>query len=461
MLPCEEWILNPWARWKLRLKNKAFLHLGCLVEAEITPKAEANEPCPYWSIVMAHSKCGAFTVGKGWRRTIGRKIGDGGKLMPCRFWLGTDKPKATATALQIESLWVGLDAPYWNVEAFKAAEAIRIGAMVKDAPQSLPSPPLPLPTQRATAVLTVMGLIDRFRKAYLTDARRSEPSKNSMVGRLKTLERSPIVGLPLERVGAEQLAAVVGYWLARPPCGKAKRAISEFSARMIVKTARAVFDWADAMGLWQAPRRFDRLFRLPKVKTAPMAIKTFSVDELARLFKRAKGQMPLLILLALNCGFCSAELATLRKDECDLKSATVKRARQKTAVVQQWKLWPETVKALKANMACNGDLALLHDGLPIVRFNANHRRLDPIPKLWAEVMEQANGDGGLPIEGSFKTLRKTGATMMRAIGGIEVSELYLAHSEKSMARFYSTPSVDALTDALTNMRKHLAPLFAK
>lgn len=61
--------------------------------------------------------------------------------------------------------------------------------------------------------------------------------------------------------------------------------------------------------------------------------------------------------------------------------------------------------------------------------------------------------------GSFKTLRKTAATMMRAIGGVEVSELFLAHSEKSMAKFYSRPDSKATVAALATMRRKLAPMF--
>jgi integrase len=405
---------------------------------------------------MAHSKCGAFTVGKGWRRTIGRKIGDGGRLIPCRFWLGMDKPRATATALSIESLWVGLDAPYWSVEAFKAAEGVRMGATVKDAPRLLPLPP------KATAVLTVKGMIERYRSAYAADANHSEPSKHSVACRTKALERSPIANMPLAEVGAEQLAELIAFWLARPIAPSTDAPISECSARIIVKTARAVFDHADAVGFWQAPRRFDRLFRLPKVKTAPTTIKTFSVAELARLYKQAEGQMKLLILLALNCGFCSAELSTLRRDEIDLDAKTIRRARQKTAVVAEWKLWDETVKALKENMQAKGELALATDGgKPLMFYSPKGHRVDVIPNRWNRLLRRANADGGATIHGSFKLLRKTGATMVRAIGGVEVSETYLAHSEKTVARFYSTPSPQHLQDALTTFRKQLAPMLRK
>ncbi len=262
---------------------------------------------------MAFSKCGSFTVGKGWRRTIGVKVGDGGRLIPCRFWLGMDKPRATATALQIESLWVGLDSPYWSPEAFRAADAIRVGATVENRPECVTLALAVKPSPTVRTVLTFGGMIDRYRQAKFADPTIADPSKHAIRCRTATLERSPIVDEPLHRIGADQLASLVAYWLNRPLTPKGKQ-ISEHSARMVVKTARAVCDYADSMGQWTAPRRFDRLFRLPRTASAP-TIQTFSVAELVRLYRHANVNMRLPILLALNCGFCSAELASLRIEE--------------------------------------------------------------------------------------------------------------------------------------------------
>lgn len=398
---------------------------------------------------MALSKCGSFTAGKGWRRSIGFKLLDG-RLIPARWWLGSDQTKATASALAIESLWVGLDAPYWTVEAMAEAEAIRVGGLTKES-----SPATATPKVKQAIVLTFGGLIDRFRTAYTADARRSMPSKHSMISRLKTLERSPLANTPLAEIGAEQLASLVSYWLARPN-NSYDKPISEFSARMVVKTARAVMDWADAIGVWIAPRRFDRLFRLPKISSAPK-IKTYSVEELRRLYRHADDRMKCFLLLGIQCGFCSMELASLKRSEIYLAEKIIKRPRQKTGIEQSWHLWDETIALLKKNLASEGELAFVRDnGEPLVTFNADHRRLDFFPNAWAALLRRANKDKkAAAIVGSFKTLPKTGATMIRAIAGIEVSEMYLAHSEKSMARFYSTPAGSALTAALIELRKQL------
>jgi hypothetical protein len=275
------------------------------------------------STVMAnYSKCGAFTQGKGWRRTIGQKVGNGGRLMPCRFWLGMDKPKATATALSIESLWVRLNNPYWSADALAEAEAVRVGATAKNATESA-ADVLGKATARARhqTVLTFGGLIDRYRQAKLNEASISDASKHSIRCRTKSLEQSPMASTPMASIGAEQLASLVSHWLACPLNGKGEQ-ISSCSARLIVKTARAVFDYADSVGLWLAPRRFERIFRLPRASASP-TIEIYSMDDLKALWGQANQAMRLLMLLGLNCGFCSMELATLKRSEIDLNAKVI------------------------------------------------------------------------------------------------------------------------------------------
>jgi hypothetical protein len=81
-------------------------------------------------------KAGAFTNGKGWRKSIGKKLAPDGRLLPARFWLGMDEQKASIAALQIESLWLQQARSYWPPEALASAEAIRVGQTRTDAPQA-------------------------------------------------------------------------------------------------------------------------------------------------------------------------------------------------------------------------------------------------------------------------------------------------------------------------------------
>jgi integrase len=396
------------------------------------------------------SKAGAFTVGKGWRKTIGCRLSADGRLTPCRFWLGMDEGKATVAALQIESLWLWQNATYWSVEALKVADGMRVGLTRENAPESITTPKPQAPT-----VLTVKAGIERYRQSVFDSPTLTDATKHSVRCRTKSLERSPIASMPLAEVGAEQLASTVAYWLARPKAPKTNAPITSTSATLIVKTARAVFDHLDGIGAWQAPRRFDRIFRLPRTNSAPK-VSTIDLDELHRLYHHANSRMKLLILLGLNCGFCSMEIATLKRSEINLDAKVIRRTRQKTAIEQQWNLWSETAELLAQHLAPINDegLALATaGGKPLVYYGENGGRIDTITNCWLRLAKGSN------VSKPFKLLRKTGATLIRSIGGIEVSEQYLAHSEKSMARFYSKADPQRLSDALINLRERLAPMF--
>jgi len=311
---------------------------------------------------------------------------------------------------------------------------------------------------QAPTVLTVKQGIERYRQSVFDSPTLTDATKHSVRCRTKSLERSPIASMPLASVGAEQLATTVAYWLARPKAPKTNAPISRMSAAMIVKTARATFDYLDGIGAWQAPRRFDRIFRLPRTNGAPK-VSTFDLDELRRLYTNANSRMKLLILLGLNCGFCSMEIATLKRSEIDLDAKIIRRPRQKTDVEQQWNLWAETVKLIREHLAPpnEGDLAFLTaKGKPLAWYHPNDKggsRVDAIHLAWRKLATNSK------VSKPFKLLRKTGATLIRSIGGIEVSEQYLAHSEKSMARFYSRPEPKRLTDALAKLRQQLSPMF--
>lgn len=412
---------------------------------------------PKRTVIMARvatrSKAGAFTNGKGWRKSIGKKLSADGRLLPARFWLGMDEQRASIAALQIECLWLQQGRSYWPPEALASAEAIRIGSTRTDAPQATAAA-LPI---KGRAPLTVKLGIERYRAAMIGNPRLTRASKHSIQCRTRSLEQSPLASMPLDDVGAEQLTALVHHWLERPPAKRTDEPISAYSARMIVKQARACFDWLDAMNLWEAPRRFDRLFRLPRDGSNAPDVKTISIDDLAKLYGAADGRKRLLILLGMNLGFCSMECAMLKRSEIDFTKGVIRRARQKTNIITEWKLWEETSDLLRQHLApANADdLALLTDGgKPLVWYSDGGHRVDVIPNLWARLVAKAE-----VAHSSFKLLRKTGATMIRSIGGIEVSEQYLSHSERSMARFYSRPDEQRLTDALAELRRRLQPLF--
>ena len=60
---------------------------------------------------------------------------------------------------------------------------------------------------------------------------------------------------------------------------------------------------------------------------------------------------------------------------------------------------------------------------------------------------------------SFKYLRKTGADMIRKIGGRDVSEVYLAHSEPALSQAYTNRDFDKLSASLHALQQQLARAF--
>jgi integrase len=122
-------------------------------------------------------------------------------------------------------------------------------------------------------------------------------------------------------------------------------------------------------------------------------------------------------------------------------------------------LWGVTADLLERRLGWTPknaeDYALLtRNGQPYVSYG-NGNRTDVIGQAWTKLVKKA----GVTKLG-FRYLRKTGADMIRKIGGLEVSEAYLAHSEKTLARFYSNRDFDKLADALGIMETKLAAVFA-
>jgi integrase len=102
-------------------------------------------------------------------------------------------------------------------------------------------------------------------------------------------------------------------------------------------------------------------------------VKTYSLDELKSLYRNANERMKMFILLGLNCGFCSMEMATLKHSEIDLKAKVIQRKRQKNGNPMSWKLWTETATALARNTSeSEGELALTTTGgKPLVWYSGN------------------------------------------------------------------------------------------
>ena len=129
-----------------------------------------------------------------------------------------------------------------------------------------------------------------------------------------------------------------------------------------VQRVRSVFKYALADGLIEQPVQFGAAFVRPPKRTirlvrASRAPKMFTAEQCRLLIDNASQKMKAFILLGLNGGFVSRDCGTLPRKAIDLEAGFIGYARPKTGVARRIPLWAETVEALRAAMATEGELA--------------------------------------------------------------------------------------------------------
>ena len=246
--------------------------------------------------------------------------------------------------------------------------------------------------------------------------------------------------------------------------------VSVVTAKGCISMIKALFVWlADHDQLtWQLPRGFERIFRLKesRLKTPEEVateaaslvshdVSTFTHDELARLFRAGRSLDRLYMLLGLNCGFTSGEISSLRTFEVfpDAAEPYIHRRRPKTGVEAKWLLWPETAGLLRRHRApANQGLRWLgtREGNQLVEVTEDWRR-DSVVKAWRFLHARVNGVRQL----GFRFLRKTGANHIKRLGGLEESEMYLAHQEGGLNKHYANRNWPRLWACLSRLRAEL------
>lgn len=237
-----------------------------------------------------------------------------------------------------------------------------------------------------------------------------------------------------------------------------------------LKAVRALYDWLDSSGQWDAPKRLDRLFRVNyQALRTPLEVKrhglgpvTFTLAELLTLWRQATPRQRLYLGLALNIGETAQGLAGLLKDDLtrDGETWVIDRNRGKTGVRGVYHLWPEVQELLAAEMDKDATEPLLlksSDGKPLVWFHRTGR-VDSVSKTWANLLKRCPTIRKM----GHKYLRKTGASLIEALTGSDrVAELYLSHQGESVAkRHYLARDFSRLGGALGSLRQYLAPVFA-
>src|SRR5262249_7140511 len=164
-------------------------------------------------------------------------------------------------------------------------------------------------------------------------------------------------------------------------------------------------------------------------------VKTYTADELAILYEYATPWQRALMLLALNCGFGQAEVATLQLSEVHLgrrhpkygmSGDWIMRLRYKSVVYGEWSLWPETVAAIKwliarrAADATATELVLSRAGRPLLETTGSNRS-SKIGNSWAGLYRRIAKDYQDWCKLSFNKLRKTAGDLVRQLAGGETA----------------------------------------
>jgi integrase len=137
-----------------------------------------------------------------------------------------------------------------------------------------------------------------------------------------------------------------------------------------IQRVRVVFKYAADNDLIDRPVRYGQGFKRPSKKTlrlekARQGHKLFTAEEVRALVQgalvvgaegpelvQASPQLRAMILLGINCGLGNADCGRLSVRTLDLERGWLDYPRPKTGKPRRCPLWPETVAALKAALAC-------------------------------------------------------------------------------------------------------------
>lgn len=204
-----------------------------------------------------------------------------------------------------------------------------------------------------------------------------------------------------------------------------------------VQRVRSVFKYALADGLIDKSVQFGASFvrppkRIIRLNRAARAPKMFTPEQCRLLIEKCvRPTMKAFILLGLNGGFVGRDCGTLPRKAVDLESGFIDYARPKTGVQRRIPLWTETVDAIKAAMATEGDLAFLtQQGTSFAKGSVGN---DPIGLAFRRLLEKH----GLHQAGlGFATLRHIFQTTAESLKDFPAIRHIMGHVDDSISGAY-------------------------
>jgi integrase len=424
--------------------------------------------------------------GKGYKKCIGRYLGDDGKMRPKIFWLGHDEQFArrSATILQsLHELLTDQERQHWTPDTLKRADEF-VSCLRRGRDQFLSAVHsyldregrqvpkveklLPMPANEETSPISSRKplTLDQGVANYTSVIRARVPNllskKNCdrQVTSLKLLHDVLPGVTPLSDIGKMELEKLVAHFAGRPVLKAKGTAMAVDTVITTLQHMRQFFDWLDGDD-WEAPRRMDKIFRRVRRNTlmtpeeqrsSAKGNDTHTYEELRTIYARANDRQKLYMLLALNCAFTQGDIATLLEDDVIDGGRIIDRIRHKTrrrGVRGRWELWPELTSLLNSAMASTprdrsinlNRLALLtSENYPLVHDDTDS---DAIAQSWSDLLAAINKDKVIVRPLSFKYLRKTAGTAIRRISkSKDIRSLMLAHARQGVGELHYDGETD-------------------
>ena len=341
-----------------------------------------------------------------------------------------------------------------------------------------------------------------IREHYTTDAAGTlSEHGHTKLGQIDTL-KGHHADVKLIEVDLEYIEKMYRYWRQRPMKRSKKGSttrISHSSIRHYVGELHRFFKWVhrSKQFTWRKPEDLDEIDRSTPLDTATVkrrirAVDTFQLDELRLLNRYATPIERLYLLLGLNCGFGTKEIATLTIGEIFLHQALpadeqevfgfrstnadsfVSLVRNKTTIVGKFLLFPQTVQMLEWALARRFKLPNPSLDQPAI-LNSEGRRLDlrsesgnpsrQIPNAFTRLQERIRTDGNEISPLPFKHLRKTSGDLIRRFSDGEIAGVFLLHGSPvktdKLSDVYTNRPFGKVYEAIRRVQAYLQPVFAE
>jgi hypothetical protein len=293
-----------------------------------------------------------------------------------------------------------------------------------------------------------------------------------------------IADMPLVDLDLAAIDRWVDYWSKRPLTKRQKPAAVR-TCKNTIKRIRMFVRWLhrEKAFEWRKPNDYEVMPVKVKMSAAELAkkvngVQTYSDEELVKLWKHGKPKERFYMLLALNCGFGIAEIATLQTEEIHFHTKHRKygevgnyimRVRLKTGVYGEWLLWDETFEAVKWYLGVRPPsqqtaLVLTEKGEPVADQTSGGNRAQCIPNTWDRLIDRVRKLEDKHFRRlSFGKLRKTAINAIREIANGEVAGVFAAHGNPvpsdGLIDLYSNRDFRKVFEACRKWRERLSPMF--